>query len=758
MLISLSKPSSDLQEAVDRALASGEESATIELGPGRWRLNQPIVISGPTQLERLSIIGSDRQQCVLCGSVEIRGAWEPWERGISRVKTEPGLQLDMLYVDGRQYHMARYPKYDPSVRILQGYAPDCISPERVARWANPAGGYFHALHIHRWGDFHYRITGKDAQGNLTMEGGTQNNRRLGLHEEYRYVENVFEELTAPGEWYHDREQGWLYVFFQPGSKPGESLVEGVVNDCLIKVVGQPGRPILGVSVSNLTFTHTSRTFMKVEEPLLRSDWCIYRGGALHFENTANCSVSDCDLVDLGSNALCVNGWNREFAIRSSLIRDIGGSGICFIGAIDSVRSPLFEYAERHKLADLDLTPGPATENYPCDCQVDDCLITRTGKVEKQTAGVQISMSRRIRVSRSSIYDLPRAAINISEGNFGGHILEECDIFDTVLETGDHGSFNAWGRDRYWELEDVDLNDLPTLGLAHLPFLDVVEPNIIRSSRWRCDWGWDIDLDDGSSNYEIYNNLCLRGGIKTREGYGRIVRNNIIVGSGFSCHVPYPKPVGDIFIQNILWGISYRATSPVLWGGIRNANFFHNPESTTVSPARNMQGASEDDGQSLYGNAQFVNPVQGNFAISGTSPALRIGFRNFEMEGFGVVSERLRKIAGAPRIVLPQQVEPNRPLEVPTTTVLGAKGRPLLTSSDLSATGMFDLTGFILIEVPPSSKMAKMGYEPGDVILEINGKKVHESYLFTKLLDSLSKGTHETRIMRDQKEKVFSFEY
>jgi hypothetical protein len=34
----------------------------------------------------------------------------------------------------------------------------------------------------------------------------------------------------------------------------------------------------------------------------------------------------------------------------------------------------------------------------------------------------------------------------------------------------------------------------------LPVLDVVRPNILRNNRWRCDHGWDIDLDDGSSEY------------------------------------------------------------------------------------------------------------------------------------------------------------------------------------------------------------------------------------------------------------------
>ncbi len=69
---------------------------------------------------------------------------------------------------------------------------------------------------------------------------------------------------------------------------------------------------------------------------------------------------------------------------------------------------------------------------------------------------------------------------------------------------------------------------------------MVKPNIIRNSRWRCDHGWDVDLDDGSSNYEIYNNLFLNGGLKLREGFHRRVWNNITVNNALHPHVWYDE--------------------------------------------------------------------------------------------------------------------------------------------------------------------------------------------------------------------------
>ena len=162
------------------------------------------------------------------------------------------------------------------------------------------------------------------------------------------------------------------------------------------------------------------------------------------------------------------------------------------------------------------------------------------------------MARRITVRYCSLYDVPRAGINIGDGCWGGHVIEHCDVFDTVKETGDHGSFNSWGRDRFWGLKDVDLNTITRGDLRGLPLLDVVEPVIIRNSRWRCDHGWDIDLDDGSSHYELRNNLCLRGGIKLREGFFRVCENNIMVGNSFHPHVRY-RGSEDVFRRNIVFG-------------------------------------------------------------------------------------------------------------------------------------------------------------------------------------------------------------
>jgi hypothetical protein len=253
------------------------------------------------------------------------------------------------------------------------------------------------------------------------------------------------------------------------------------------------------------------------------------------------------------------------------------------------------------------------------------------------------MSRDITIRHCSIHDVPRAGINIGDGCWGGHLIEFCDVFDTVKETGDHGSFNSWGRDRYWGLNDVDLNAPAQHGLRDLPRLDTVKPVILRNNRWRCDHGWDIDLDDGSSNYRIENNLCLNGGIKLREGFDRVVENNIMAANSFHPHVWF-KGSDDVFRHNIVF-TDYRPIEvPKPWGRECDFNLLHKPGELTPSPAVALQARSGRDEHSLEADAKFVHSAIGDYRVTDDSPALKLGFKNFPMDQFGVQSPRLKQIA------------------------------------------------------------------------------------------------------------------
>lgn len=134
---------------------------------------------------------------------------------------------------------------------------------------------------------------------------------------------------------------------------------------------------------------------------------------------------------------------------------------------------------------------------------------------------------------------------------GGHIIEYKYIQNTCRETGDHGPFNAWGRDRYWCLY-FSHKDHSIPHPAGDVLIDAQETVIIRNNYFREDSGWGIDLDDGASNYHIYNNLCVGCSIKLREGDYRAIENNIFVNPANSpCFHVGDAYNHDKFLRNII---------------------------------------------------------------------------------------------------------------------------------------------------------------------------------------------------------------
>ena len=66
-----------------------------------------------------------------------------------QARVPSGMESDQLFVNGERQHMARYPNFDPAAQYFDGWAADAFSKERAARWADPSGGFIHAIHPNR---------------------------------------------------------------------------------------------------------------------------------------------------------------------------------------------------------------------------------------------------------------------------------------------------------------------------------------------------------------------------------------------------------------------------------------------------------------------------------------------------------------------------------------------------------------------------------------------------------------------------------
>ena len=169
----LEKPFATLQRAQQAARkVAGREAVAVMVRAGTYYLPETMVLTAAdsgTKDAPVVYQAYQNEQPVISGGIQMQNLkWEPYKDGIMQAKMPAGFTTDQLFVNGERQPLARYPNFDPKERHFNGWAADAFSPERAARWQDPAGGFIHALHAADWGGMHYLITGKGAgqQGHL----------------------------------------------------------------------------------------------------------------------------------------------------------------------------------------------------------------------------------------------------------------------------------------------------------------------------------------------------------------------------------------------------------------------------------------------------------------------------------------------------------------------------------------------------------------------------------------------------------------
>jgi len=79
------------------------------------------------------------------------------------------------------------------------------------------------------------------------------------------------------------------------------------------------------------------------------------------------------------------------------------------------------------------------------------------------------------------------------------------------------------------------------------------------------------------------------------------------------------------------------------------NLVHRSGHTRAKPAAELARQSGRDTNSIVADALFMNPEASDFRVQRSSPALKLGFRNFQMNQFGVRNANLKAIARTPQM-------------------------------------------------------------------------------------------------------------
>jgi hypothetical protein len=274
-------PFKTIATAFEYVKSHNDAPYTINLLEGDYHLDASLVID--SELNNTSIIGQGK--VTIKGSQIIETNWFEYNENIMVTDVDPNLDFNQIFINGDKQILARYPNFDENIAHWNGFAADAIDKKRTVKWKNPTGGFVHAMHRGGWGGMYYQIASMSKDGELELTGGYQNNRPDKMYVKHRMVDNIFEELDSTKEWYLDKKENKLYVWKDENINLNKAKIEVTILKKLITIKGNIDQPFKNVTISNINFQHSSRTFMEEYEPLLRSDWTMYRGGAILLEGT-----------------------------------------------------------------------------------------------------------------------------------------------------------------------------------------------------------------------------------------------------------------------------------------------------------------------------------------------------------------------------------------------------------------------------------------------------------------------------------------
>ena len=382
------------RDLVRKRLPQQTADLTVHLAPGTYRLSRPLVLDArDSGRGGHRVIWQGGTGTVLSGGRAVRG-WRP-VRGGSGLWSAPapaGLRdTRQLYVNGVRAQRARGPLPVTLTATATGYT---ASADTLARWRNPSDIEFvypsgEALwNIQQyglgpwteprcpigsargttvtvaqpcWDNSTRRVEFPDIPGrsiNMVGPGKLTGGALPG------YVENAYEVLDQPGEWYLDRSSHTVYYRPRPGENLHTAAVEAPALEKLIDGRGTGDAPLHDIALRSLQFSYatwltpsTSEGFSEVQAGYTvtgADGWktqglcgytpggtCPYASwtkmpGNVSISHGRNIEFSDDAFTHLGAAGLELGTGTKDTTVRGSVFTDISGNGL-EIGGVDAPR-------------------------------------------------------------------------------------------------------------------------------------------------------------------------------------------------------------------------------------------------------------------------------------------------------------------------------------------------------------------------------------------------------------------------------------
>jgi hypothetical protein len=615
----------------------------VTIRGGTYFLDKPLEFwpgDSGTEKAPITYAAAAREKVVLSGGRRLTGGqWgevngqKAWMIDLPEVKINKW-KFRQLFVNGERRPRTRLPKmgmyrieslpgYDWKRRtetVFDGTKQFVYSGTDVQRWRNLQD--VEVIGIANWLDNRLPVQEVDVDKRLV----TFDRRSLFTLDDEHYtgppkpsvywVENVFEKLDTPGQWYVDRPQGRLYYLPRPGEDMQTAEIIAPRLPQVMRLVGWEGAPVAHVHFEGLTFSHT-----EWEPP---TDWAasLQAGtavpGAVYFDFAERCSLRKGAIEHTGTYGVEVNMGCIDIEISHNRMADIGAGGVKVGHFFDHEPN---ETGERRTAS---LPKGPRSQRIT----VADNEITDGGRLFASSAGVFVGENPGNTIEHNHIFNMPWVGISVGSlqtfepSQAMGNVVEYNNIHhigDGVLS--DMGgiytnSISPGTRIRYNIVHDVVVRDYGAYGL----YTDQGSTNILIEKNLVYNCGSSPYFPNHNLNMTIENNIFAFGKSTQVQAYtmdrlAYTLRRNIIYYTEGSAISGDWNPVNMVFDRNLYWNA---VGKPVTFQGRSFADW---------------QAAGQDV-HGMVADPLFVDPEHGDFRLRSGSPAVQIGFEPWDFTAVG----------------------------------------------------------------------------------------------------------------------------
>jgi hypothetical protein len=167
-----------------------------------------------------------------------------------------------------------------------------------------------------------------------------------------HIENAFELLDEPGEWYLDGRKKQVYYIPKAGEDLSTAIVIAPVAQSLLNVSGTVENPVRNLVLRGLTFVHTTwlrpgseMGFPEIQANFMAKDStytqsCDRIPGAINLEHANHITIESCNFSHLGGAGLDIYNGCQQIEIRANHFEDISGTGIQIGTVTDAIRPDL----------------------------------------------------------------------------------------------------------------------------------------------------------------------------------------------------------------------------------------------------------------------------------------------------------------------------------------------------------------------------------------------------------------------------------